>query len=201
MLSVIYKTVPTCVFAQGPCQLAAEMAPRLRPHEDAIGRVTIHMPEAAARYPGCDNPGPISSRLAAQASVQFSVAVVLAAGSGEPDWNNFRDPLATRIASVSEIVIDPALTRAFPSRNGTRLDVYLADGSVQSVAQDNVRPMTVDEIIRRFMQQAEAKVGATRAKAAYEAFANLAYDGDITLGLRALSETGGGSLKATGACG
>lgn len=190
MLSVIYKSVPTCVFAQGPCQLAAEIVHRVPQHAHAIRRVAIHTPATAARYPGCDNPGPVANKLGAQASIQFSVALILAAGGVDgADWNNFADPVAVQIASCSELLVDPVLNKAFPGRNGTRLDVYLTDGTLLTAAQDDLRPMVEGDIAERFMRQAVATVGATRASLAQQVVATLASGSDLTLGLRALAKT------------
>jgi 2-methylcitrate dehydratase PrpD len=189
MLSVMHKSFPACIFAQGPCQLAAEIASHPRAHADAIRRVAIQMPETAARYPGCDNPGPVKNKLAAQASVQFGVAVILASSNADAaNWDNFAYPAVARIASRAEILIDRELTDAFPGRNGTRLEVHLDDGTVLTASQDSLRPMTEEEIMERFRREAEARVGIEEASIASTTFAALVSGRDVMSGLRALAK-------------
>ena len=48
-------------------------------------RVSIRVPDAAARYPGCDSKGPFHNALQAKMSIPFSVAAVLARGALEEE--------------------------------------------------------------------------------------------------------------------
>jgi 2-methylcitrate dehydratase PrpD len=152
------------------------------------------------RGPDCNNSGPVTSKVGAQASVQLSVAVILASGDVDgADSKNFKNPRVARIASISEILIDPELTKALPEQNGTRLEVHLDDGTVVTASQNNHRPMTEDEIIERFRREAEARVGVDRTSIAKTAFATLASGGDIKVGLRALAKTASDNLPVRGA--
>src|SRR5690606_35787757 len=56
ILSVFYKPVPACNYAQSPAQAAREIALRDAPRSADVDRVEVRVTRAAAAYPGCDAP-------------------------------------------------------------------------------------------------------------------------------------------------
>lgn len=155
MLAVQFKAAPACIFAQGPSQLAARLADGQERSSEQIDRVDVFMPHPAAAYPGCDQPGPYRSRIAASASVRFSVASILAAGDiYDANWDCFDDPDVATIADRTHLIADDALTSSFPTRNGTRIDLHLSDGTCLSAGQPDLQPMSENEIVTRFRQGA-----------------------------------------------
>ena len=84
IMAVYNKPAPACNFAQTAAQAALRAARELGTSED-IATVTIRVPEAAARYPGCDSKGPFHNALQAKMSIPFSVAAVLARGALEEE--------------------------------------------------------------------------------------------------------------------
>jgi hypothetical protein len=73
IMAVYNKPAPACNFAQTAAQTALRVARELGTSED-IATVSIRVPEAAARYPGCDSKGPFHNALQAKMSIPFSVA-------------------------------------------------------------------------------------------------------------------------------
>ena len=84
IMAVYNKPAPACNFAQTAAQTALRVARELETSED-IATVSIRVPEAAARYPGCDSKGPFHNALQAKMSIPFSVAAVLARGALEEE--------------------------------------------------------------------------------------------------------------------
>src|SRR3984893_6203316 len=64
IMAVYNKPAPACNFAQTAAQTALRVARELEKSED-IETVLIRVPEAAARYPGCDSKGPYRNALQA----------------------------------------------------------------------------------------------------------------------------------------
>ena len=84
IMAVYNKPAPACNFAQTAAQTALRVARELGTSED-IATVSIRVPDAAARYPGCNSKGPFHNALQAKMSIPFSVAAVLARGALEED--------------------------------------------------------------------------------------------------------------------
>ncbi|WP_275291908.1 MmgE/PrpD family protein [Amycolatopsis sp. La24] len=163
---IVHKPAPACIYVQGPCQLAEEIGRRHRPDPARVESVRIGLAEQAVRYPGCDNSGPISDVVAAQLSVQFSVASVLASGGIlDRNWRNPADPQANRLAARSRLVADPGLTARFPARNGSWVRVLLDDGQVLVAEQDTFPSMNAAEIVRRFHAAADRVYGRAGSEA------------------------------------
>ncbi|MBI3708424.1 MAG: MmgE/PrpD family protein [Proteobacteria bacterium] len=164
LLSIVHKPAPACFFVQTPCQLAQEVVRRGPIDPDSIASVEIRTTEAAARYPGCDNKGPIDAHQSAIMSIQFSVASVLAArGIFESNWKNFGDPTVNALAARCEVVADERLSTAFPARQGASIRIVSRGGGNVEVAQEDFRSMSRDEVVARFLAFAEPRLGISRA--------------------------------------
>ena len=73
-----------------------------------IETVSIRVPEAAARYPGCDSTGPFQNVLQAKMSIPFSVAAVLARGALEEDnYAEIDDPETLRLVDRTDLEASP----------------------------------------------------------------------------------------------
>lgn len=155
MLSVVFKEAPACIYAQGPSQLAMELVTAHQLPIDAIDHILIEMPETPVSYPGCNFGGPFDSRISASASVKFSVATILACRSiADVNWDCFEDEQITALAKRIEMKIDPKLSAAFPSANGTRMTAFLQQGTSVIVEQDDMEPMSLNKINKRFFNSA-----------------------------------------------
>ncbi|WP_406631653.1 MmgE/PrpD family protein [Amycolatopsis sp. WGS_07] len=162
ILDIVHKPAPACIYVQGPCQLAEEIVRRHRPDPARIDSVVVELAEQAVRYPGCDNSGPIADVVAAQLSVQFSVASVLASGGiHDRNWQNPADPGVNRLAARSRLVADPELS----ARNGSQVRVLLDDGRVLVAEQETFPSMTADEIVQRFRSAADPVYGHAGSEA------------------------------------
>lgn len=158
---VFFKQVPACNYAQSPAQAARALAARHAPAVDDIERVTVRVSRAAADYPGCDARGPFTRELQAKMSIQYNVAAVLATGafdaaSYEPERNPAIGALARRVG----LVVDAALTRAYPARQAAEVAVRLRDGRELGERVGDVEPADAALVQRRFTQAAEAVIGA-----------------------------------------
>jgi 2-methylcitrate dehydratase PrpD len=180
MLDIVHKPAPACIFVQTPCQLADAMSREHRIDAATIGALEIRTSKAAAEYPGCDNAAPIASRQSGKLSIQFSVASVLVHGGiFDANWLDFANARVNALAARARVVVDPELTAAFPQRQGAHVRITMRDGTVISASQHDFRPMTRDEIIAKFVEVAESKLGAAHAARAVETILNLERLADI----------------------
>jgi len=159
IMAVYNKPAPACNFAQTAAQTALRVARELGSSED-IASISVRVPEAAARYPGCDSKGPFHNALQAKMSIPFSVAAVLARGALEEE--NYADIGDVGILGLVERVdlqTAPDLTAAFPASQGAEILVGLRNGTTIHHRLDNVIAATPDEIRARFRQAASSVIG------------------------------------------
>jgi 2-methylcitrate dehydratase PrpD len=163
IMAVYNKSAPACNFAQTAAQTALRVARELGTSED-IATVSIFVPEAAARYPGCDSKGPFRNALQAKMSIPFSVAAVLARGALEEDnYADIDDIGILRLVERTSLQSEPALTAAFPSRQGAEIRVTLRNGNAVDQRLDNVIAATPEQIRTRFRAAAADVIGSKRA--------------------------------------
>ena len=131
-----------------------------------IATVSIRVPDAAARYPGCDSKGPFHNALQAKMSIPFSVAAVLARGALEEDnYADIDDPGILRLVERTDLQSEPdLLTAAFPANQGAEILVGLRNGTTIHQRLDNVIAATPEEIRARFRQAASDVIGDKRAR-------------------------------------
>jgi 2-methylcitrate dehydratase PrpD len=163
IMAVYNKPAPACNFAQTAAQAALRAARELETSQD-IATVAIRVPEAAARYPGCDSKGPFHNALQAKMSIPFSVAAVLARGALEEDnYAQVDDPRILRLVERTDLQSDPGLTAAFPANQGAEILVGLRNGKAIHHRLDNVIAATPEEIRARFRLAAADVIGSKRA--------------------------------------
>jgi 2-methylcitrate dehydratase PrpD len=163
IMAVYNKPAPACNFAQTAAQAALRVARELGKSED-IETVLIRVPEAAARYPGCDSKGPYRNALQAKMSIPFTVAAVLARGAIEEDnYAHIGHPQILRLVDRTDLQIDSGFTAAFPAEQGAEVVVGLRNGKAIRQRLDNVIAATPQEIRARFRQAAADAVGGKRA--------------------------------------
>jgi len=157
------QPAPAGIFAQTAAQAALRVARELGKSED-IETVLIRVPEAAARYPGCDSKGPYRNALQAKMSIPFTVAAVLARGAIEEDnYAHIGHPQILRLVDRTDLQIDSGFTAAFPAEQGAEVVVGLRNGKAIRQRLDNVIAATPQEIRARFRQAAADAVGGKRA--------------------------------------
>ena len=164
IMAVYNKPAPACNFAQTAAQTALRVARELGTPED-IATVSIGVPEAAARYPGCDSKGPFHNALQAKMSIPFSVAAVLARGALEEDnYADVGDPGILRLVERTELRSEPGLTAAFPANQAAEILVGLRNGKTIRQRLDNVIAATPEQIRDRFRRAASDVIGDKRAR-------------------------------------
>jgi len=164
ILAVFFKEVPACNFAQTAAQVARDIATGHDFAPKRIAAVEVHVPRAAALYPGCDCAGPFAHVLQAKMSIHYNVAAALA--TGDFDEANYRpedNPRIAALADLARVVIDEELTAAFPARQGARIVVMLDDGTRLEAQADDVRPASNALVRERFIAAAGAALGTAQA--------------------------------------
>jgi 2-methylcitrate dehydratase PrpD len=162
IMAVYNKPAPACNFAQTAAQAALRAAYELGKSGD-IESVSIRVPEAAARYPGCDSTGPFRNALQAKMSIPFSVAAVLARGALEEDnYAHIGHPEILRLVGRTDLQSEAGFTAAFPQKQGAEILVHLRNGNTIRQRLDNVVAATPQEIRTRFRQAAGAVIGDKR---------------------------------------
>ncbi|MEH2507208.1 2-methylcitrate dehydratase PrpD [Bradyrhizobium sp. AZCC 1578] len=164
IMAVYNKPVPACNFAQTAAQAALRAARELKNPEE-IEAVSILVPEAASRYPGCDSRGPYRNALQAKMSIPFSVAAVLARGAiEENNYAEITDPRILRLVERTDLQRDSSFTAAFPAQQGAEVSIGLRNGKTIRQRLDNVIAATSREIRTRFRQAAADAIGGNRAR-------------------------------------
>lgn len=164
VLAVYNKPAPACNFAQTATQAALRVAQQIDGRE-TIREVTVLLPEAAIRYPGCDFAGPYERALQAKMSIQYGVAAALVRGAVEEDnYRRLDAPEILRLAALIRLERDAEFTARFPAAQGAEVVVQLAGGATISRRLPDVIPATESEIRQRFRLAAGAVIGAGRAE-------------------------------------
>ena len=77
----------------------------------------------------------------------------------EANYRNLSDPEINRLAAITTVETDPALTAAYPAKQGAEVIVTLNDGRTVRRALADVVPATPDQIRARFRSAAEKVLG------------------------------------------
>jgi 2-methylcitrate dehydratase PrpD len=180
IMSVFFKPVPVCNFAQTPCLAAVALATEARIDPRAIVSVDVGVSRAARDYPGCDYPGPFARVLQAKMSIHYAVASALLSGAvNEASYRNLDDAALLALAALVKVEARDDFTAAFPGKQGAEVTIRLKDGQVLSRRLPNVVPADVDLIRRRFHTAASAVLGAAAARALEAAVDDLEDSDDV----------------------
>ncbi|MDR3496305.1 MAG: MmgE/PrpD family protein [Ancalomicrobiaceae bacterium] len=180
ILSVFFKPVPVCNFAQTPCLAAIALVREQRIAPGEIRSVEVGVSRAAQAYPGCDHAGPFARVLQAKMSIQYAVAAALLNGSvDETSYRRLDEAALMALAAKVKVEARSEFTEAFPARQGAEVTVHLSDGRVVSRTLPDVVPADIGLIRRRFHLAAAATIGADAAKALEAAVDDLDHCDDI----------------------
>jgi 2-methylcitrate dehydratase PrpD len=147
MLAVYNKALPICNFAQTAAQAALQIAARPGFSPAAVDRLDVFVTEAARAYPGCDAKGPHTRALQAKMSIRFCVAGALAHGDlREARFHDLDNAQVARLDALCTVEADPALTAAFPARQGARVQARLASGELLTASLADVSPATPEQV-------------------------------------------------------
>jgi 2-methylcitrate dehydratase PrpD len=180
ILSVFFKPVPVCNFAQTPCLAAVALAKSARFDPSEIVSVEVSASRAAKAYPGCDYAGPFARVLQAKMSIHYAVASALLRGSvDEASYLELDDPVLLALAANVTVNAGEDFTAAFPAKQGAEVTVRLKDGRVLSHRLEDVIPADLDLIRRRFRAAAAKAIGADAARALEAAVDDLDRSTDV----------------------
>lgn len=165
ILAVFFKEVPACNFAQTPAQVARDLAAGRAIDTADVERVTVRVSYAAAHYPGCDRRGPFEHLLQAKMSIQYNVAAALIHGDfDEANYLPAEQRETIDLAQRVDVEIDPALTAAYPSRQGASVTVRTRSGDELGAAADDVLPAADGLVIERLAAVAAERLGGAGAE-------------------------------------
>jgi 2-methylcitrate dehydratase PrpD len=181
ILDVFFKEVPACNFAQTPAQAARDIAVRKPIDTTTIERVLVHVPYAAANYPGCDCAGPFEHVLQAKMSIHYNVAAALCTGDfAESNYEAADQTEIRRVAKLVTLEVDDALTRAFPGKQGAEVVVVTKDGRQETAHHANVAPASDDTVRERFRAAATGALGGRAAEELYTVVTTLETRSDVS---------------------
>ena len=180
IMSVFFKPVPVCNFAQTPALAALALAREEKIDANAIASVTVKATRAAKAYPGCDYAGPFARVLQAKMSIHYAVANALLHGKiDETSYRHLDEAAMLALADKITVTVDDGLTAAFPAKQGAEVVVKLKDGKTLSRKLADVIPADIDLIRRRFGAAASATVGRETARQLEAAVDALDASGDV----------------------
>ena len=171
ILAVFNKPVPACNFAQTAGQTALRVARETRRRPKTSPTVSIGVPEAAARYPGCDSKGPFHNALQAKMSIH-SASLRCSPAARLRRTITLMSTIAEilRLVERTELRSEPGLTAAFPAAQGAEILVGAAQRNNHPSAPRqcrrrdagaNPRPLSAG-CFRRHRRQARTAPGRTR---------------------------------------
>ncbi len=164
ILSVFFKPVPACNFAQSAAQAAHTIAQRRKLRANDIERVTVRVTRAAALYPGCDVSGPFEHVLQAKMSIHYNVAAALRYGNfAEQNYVPQQNPDVLTIATRTRLEVDDELTKAFPAKQGAEVIVQTRAGDELRERITEITAVDADGVRARFALAAGAILGAAGA--------------------------------------
>lgn len=191
ILAVYHKAVPACNYAQTPALAALELARHHALDASSITAVEVHVTAAAQAYPGCDSQGPFRQALQGKMSIQYTVAVALASGTlDEASYARLDDPLLARLVARTRLVIDDALSAAYPARQGAEVIVDTDDGQRHVCRLDDVLHATPAMVTARCHEALVARRGAACADTVMNLVETLERQADAAALARALRATG-----------
>ena len=160
ILTVFFKPVPACNFAQSAAQAALAVARRKKLRANDIERVTVRVTRAAALYPGCDVSGPFEHVLQAKMSIHYNVAAALRHGNfDEVNYVPQQNTDVLTIATKTRLEIDDELTKAFPALQGAEVIVQTRAGDELRERAADVVPADEAQVRARFAAAATAVLG------------------------------------------
>jgi len=180
IMSVFFKPVPVCNFAQTPCLAALALAKEEQISPLEIAAINVKASRAAKAYPGCDYAGPFQRVLQAKMSIHYAVASALLRGKvDEASYVNLDEPAVLALASKVNVEADPGYTAAFPAKQGAEVEIKLQNGKSFSRKLADVVPANIDLVRHRFHDAAAKAVGEAKAKSLESAVDTLEKSDDI----------------------
>ena len=168
------KRHPGCGHVLATAQAAESLISRYKIELDDIDKVIVGVSQRAMDFPGTDNPGPFNGAISAMMSHQFMVASALVRGEVSVGTiNDFGDPSIADVARKVSVEFDKQIDDAFPGKTGARLSVLLKNGEKFVDFQEDLIPMSKEDVVSRFMQSAERRLPAGRAGAIADIMLNL----------------------------
>ena len=165
ILSVYHKPVPACNFAQTASQAALRLARACGFELDDVAAITVRVPLAGKRYPGCDHTGPFAHLLQAKMSIQYNVAAALIAhGVSEKNFALLDDARLHRLIGLMTLDVDDAMTRAYPGQQGGEVEIRCRGGALLRERLDDVVNASAAEVRARFRAAVSEAGGAQRAR-------------------------------------
>jgi 2-methylcitrate dehydratase PrpD len=160
ILDVFHKPAGACNYAQTATQAAVALANETKLASTDIASVKVLCSSAALNYPGCNAEGPFGRVLQAKMSIRFCVAAALSRGTAdESNFRDLNDAEIARLVSATILEEDPALTRAYPAKQGTELVVTLRNGRELRRRLDDLTPATEDDVRARYEKAASPILG------------------------------------------
>jgi 2-methylcitrate dehydratase PrpD len=158
ILRVFFKQVPACNYAQTAAQVAVRVKTEHAIAADAITKVCINVPYAAAHYPGCDYPGPFTSILQARMSIHFNVASALLYGDFDDNhYQAFASEEVRILAGLVSVTVDGTLTENYPAMQGASIEVATQNDENFSASLADVVPADLAQVMSRYQRAAAGK--------------------------------------------
>ncbi|MFO1313020.1 MAG: MmgE/PrpD family protein [Burkholderiales bacterium] len=177
---VDFKRVPACVFVQAAAHAAEEIVLRGRVDWQEVEAIRLRTFEAALRYPGCDDPGPIDTLLGARMSLQYAVASVLARGElAEENFTDLGHPGIRALVPRVSVEAGEEYDSSYPARQGARVTVTLRSGRTLEGEVREVPSFGRDGIVARYRRVAAPHFPGTQAEVLEQASLGCARQADM----------------------
>ena len=174
ILKAYFKLAPACAFVQTADALALEMVKSHAIDPEKIDKIEIQTFQVAKEYPGVDYTGPFTSSMQAKLSLPYGVAAVLVFKElNQSIYDRFNDSVVNKIAAKCRVESDSELSKIYPQKQGSEINIYLQDNAVISGKHDNASIMSEDQVVENFRYQAGRFLDAEKVQKLIDSIFNL----------------------------
>ncbi|MCL2391396.1 MAG: MmgE/PrpD family protein [Oscillospiraceae bacterium] len=150
------KRFPGCGHVLATAQAAMALVAENEIATEEIEKVTIGVSKGGKEFPGVDYCGPYTGTISAMMSHQFMTASVLVFGEvSAKTVDMFDNPDIANIARKINVEVDEQVNQAAPHKTGAKIKILLKSGKEVSNYQQDIIPLNRDEVIERFISNAE----------------------------------------------
>lgn len=151
------KTYPGCGHVLATAQAAMALVRAYAVTAKDVRHVTVGTKSGSKSFPGCDNPGPFGGFISAMMSHQFMVSAALVRGDiNIAAIKDFANPAVCEMAKRVEVVADSEADRYGHEKCGGRVTMELYGGQTISSYQEDIFPMSDEEVEARVRANAQA---------------------------------------------
>lgn len=166
------KLYPVGLLIIGPVQVTLELIHKHAIDHEQVEKVLVTSYSDTLHFVGKHYTSVDSTYVDAHLSLPYAVAAAISDkeyGWRQQSQERINDPVVHELASRVKVDVDKMMDQTYPMDWPVRVEITLKDGSVFSERLDKVtgcpnRPMTDDELVRKFIDNTKGRIGEENSK-------------------------------------